>query len=52
MDQDWTPVVLTKTAKQKAAGLSSAHAIAQAKMSGAVSTEVIIIDIIINIIPV
>lgn len=39
MDQDWTPVVLTKTAKQKAAGLSSAHAISQAKMSGAISTE-------------
>jgi putative transcription factor len=37
--QDWTPVTITKTAKQKAAGLSSAHAVAQAKMSGAVSTE-------------
>ena len=27
--QDWTPVTVTKTAKQKAAGLSSAQAIAQ-----------------------
>lgn len=38
-DQDWTPVVLSKTAKQKAQGLSSAHAVAQAKMSGSLTTE-------------
>eukprot|EP01041_Mallomonas_annulata_P007234 gene7234-14761_t len=37
--QDWTPVVLSKTPKQRAEGLSSAQAIAQAKVSGAVSTE-------------
>jgi len=38
-DQDWTTVTFTKTAKQKAEGLSSAHAIAQGKMSGIISTE-------------
>jgi hypothetical protein len=27
--QDWTPVVVTKTAKQRAVGLSSAQAVAQ-----------------------
>lgn len=37
--QDWTPVVLTKTSKQKAAGKSSAHAIAQQKMAGEIATE-------------
>ncbi len=38
-DQDWTPVVLTKTAKQKAQGLSSAQAVAQAKVSGNMVSE-------------
>ena len=39
MDQDWTPVVFTKTAKQKVAGLNTAHAVAQQKMSGDMVTE-------------
>jgi putative transcription factor len=39
MDQDWTPVIITKTQKQKAVGLSSAQAIAQAKVAGVVSSE-------------
>lgn len=39
MDQDWTPVVLSKTTKQKVAGLSSAHAVAVQKMSGSLTTE-------------
>ena len=38
-DQDWTPVTVQKTQKQKAAGLSSAQAIAQAKVAGVVATE-------------
>ncbi len=38
-DQDWNTVVLTKTAKQKAKGLSSAQAIAQAKVSGSMTSE-------------
>lgn len=38
-DQDWTPVTLTKTHKQKVAGLSSAHAIAAGKMAGVVETQ-------------
>lgn len=38
-DQDWTPVVLTKTAKQRAKGLSSAQAVAQAKVAGELSSE-------------
>lgn len=38
-DQDWTPVVLTKTNKQKLAGLNSAHAVAVQKMSGNMITE-------------
>lgn len=38
-DQDWTPVVLTKTAKQKAKGLSSAQAVSQAKVAGLVTSE-------------
>ena len=38
-DQDWTPVVLTKTAKQKARGLSSAQAVAQAKVAGNLTSE-------------
>ena len=37
--QDWTPVTLTKTAKQKAVGLSSAQAVLQGKMAGTVTTE-------------
>ena len=28
-DQDWTPVTVTKTAKQRTAGMSSAQAISQ-----------------------
>lgn len=39
MDQDWTPVVLSKTTKQKVAGLSSAHAVAVQKMAGSLTTE-------------
>eukprot|EP00600_Ochromonadales_sp_CCMP1393_P015322 CAMPEP_0175034042 /NCGR_PEP_ID=MMETSP0005-20121125/22374_1 /TAXON_ID=420556 /ORGANISM="Ochromonas sp., Strain CCMP1393" /LENGTH=137 /DNA_ID=CAMNT_0016294805 /DNA_START=47 /DNA_END=460 /DNA_ORIENTATION=+ len=39
MDQDWTPVVLTKTTKQKVAGMNSAHAVAAQKQSGVMSTE-------------
>lgn len=38
-DQDWTPVTLTKTAKQKAVGLSSAQAVAQGKLAGIVETQ-------------
>lgn len=38
-DQDWETVTFSKTAKQKAAGLSSAQAIAQGKMSGVIATE-------------
>jgi putative transcription factor len=38
-DQDWTTVVLTKTNKQKQAGLSSAQAISQAKIAGNIVTE-------------
>lgn len=38
-DQDWETVTFTKTAKQKTAGLSSAQAVAQGKMSGIISTE-------------
>jgi putative transcription factor len=39
MDQDWTPVVLQKTTKQKVAGMSSAHAVAAQKMAGVMTTE-------------
>jgi putative transcription factor len=39
MDQDWTPVVLSKTTKQKVAGLSSAHAVNKQKMAGTMTTE-------------
>lgn len=39
MDQDWTPVVIQKTTKQKVAGLSSAHAVAAQKMAGVMETE-------------
>lgn len=39
MDQDWTPVVITKTAKQKAKGLSTAQAVSQQKMAGSLATE-------------
>lgn len=38
-DQDWTPVVLSKTNKQKTAGMNSAQVISRARMVGAVSTE-------------
>lgn len=38
-DQDWETVTFTKSAKQKAAGLSSAQAVAQGKMTGAIATE-------------
>jgi len=38
-DQDWTPVVITKTAKQKAKGLSTAQAVSQAKVAGLVTAE-------------
>ena len=38
-DQDWQEVTFTKTAKQKSVGLSSARAVANAKMSGSVTTE-------------
>ena len=34
MDQDWTPVTLTKTLKQKTAGMSSAQGLAVAKREG------------------
>lgn len=38
--QDWTTVTFTKTTKQKnAAALANPHALAQAKATGAVSTE-------------
>lgn len=36
---DWTPVIITKTAKQKTAGMSSAQAISTLKTTGAVVTE-------------
>jgi putative transcription factor len=36
---DWTPVTITKTAKQKTAGMSSAAAISSMRMTGAVVTE-------------
>lgn len=36
---DWTPVTITKTTKQKTAGMSSAQAVSLMKMSGAVVTE-------------
>eukprot|EP00341_Mesodinium_pulex_P014706 CAMPEP_0116899472 /NCGR_PEP_ID=MMETSP0467-20121206/8029_1 /TAXON_ID=283647 /ORGANISM="Mesodinium pulex, Strain SPMC105" /LENGTH=143 /DNA_ID=CAMNT_0004572303 /DNA_START=98 /DNA_END=529 /DNA_ORIENTATION=- len=36
--QDWTPVVLSKNPRQKAAGVSQAQALAQAKRTGQVST--------------
>jgi hypothetical protein len=39
MDQDWSTVTLTKSTKQKNAGLSTAQAISRGKMTGAVSTE-------------
>jgi len=39
MDQDWTPVVIQKTTKQKIAGLSSAHAVAAQKLTGSMVTE-------------
>lgn len=39
MDQDWTPVVIQKTTKQKVAGLSSAHAVAAMKTAGVMETE-------------
>ena len=39
MDQDWTPVVLSKSNKQKLAGMNSAHAIHAQKMSGVIDTE-------------
>jgi putative transcription factor len=39
MDQDWTPVVIQKTTKQKVAGMSSAHAISAQKMAGEMTTE-------------
>lgn len=38
MDQDWTPVTMTKTLKQKTAGLSSAQGIAVARREGLVQT--------------
>lgn len=38
-DQDWTPVVLSKTNKQKTAGLNSAQVIRNARLTGAVTTE-------------
>jgi len=38
-DQDWETVVIRKTGKQKAAGMSSAQQLTQAKITGAVSTE-------------
>jgi hypothetical protein len=38
-DQDWETVTFSKSAKQKAAGLSSAQAVAQGKMSGVIATE-------------
>lgn len=38
-DQDWKPVVFTKTFKQKTAGLSSAQSITAAKMAGIAVTE-------------
>lgn len=37
--QDWETITVSKTAKQKVAGLSSAQAIAKGKMSGTVVTE-------------
>lgn len=39
MDQDWTPVVLQKTTKQKIAGLNTAHAVVAQKMAGTMATE-------------
>ena len=38
MDQDWTPVTLSKTNKQKVAGISSAAGLAAAKRDGLVAT--------------
>mmetsp|Transcript_1182 Transcript_1182/g.1927 ORF Transcript_1182/g.1927 Transcript_1182/m.1927 type:complete len:144 (-) Transcript_1182:171-602(-) len=37
--QDWTPVVVTKSAKNRNSGKSQAQIIAQAKRSGQVTTE-------------
>ena len=36
---DWTPVVITKSTKQKTAGMSSAQAVSHMKMAGEVVTE-------------
>jgi hypothetical protein len=38
-DQDWTPVVLSKTNKQKTAGMNSAQVIRTARLTGSVTTE-------------
>ena len=38
-ENDWTPVVISKTNKQKTAGMSSAQAIASLKSTGNVTTE-------------
>ena len=38
MDQDWTPVTLSKTNKQKVAGISNAAGLAAAKRDGLVAT--------------
>ena len=38
MDQDWTPVTLSKTNKQKVAGISNAAGLAAAKRDGLVTT--------------
>ena len=38
MDQDWTPVTLSKTNKQKIAGISNSAGLAAAKRDGLIST--------------
>ncbi len=37
--QDWTPVVIRKTLKEKQSGLSAAQALAQSKRNGIIRTE-------------
>jgi putative transcription factor len=38
-DQDWTQITLSKTTKQKTAGMTSAHAINMQKSAGIMDTE-------------
>ncbi len=37
--QDWTPVVIRKTLKEKQSGLSAAQALAQSKRNGIITTQ-------------